>query len=592
MARNHFNLSMVSLLYQLWLKLSLRRRTQLALVFLLMIIAALAEVVSIGAVLPFLAALTAPERVYEHPWMQPLIHAMSLNDAQQILLPLTVIFCVAALLAGAARLLLLWVQTRLSHAIGADLSVQVYRRTLFQPYSVHISRNSSEVITGVLLKVNSVVHGITVPVLTILSSFLILIAILSALIAIYPVMALFVFTGFFAFYLLITLTVKSRLARASECINRESNRVIKTLQEGLGGIRDVLIDGTQSTYCNVYREADHLMRRSMAQVQIISVSPRFGIEALGMILIAGLAYYVALEPGGINASLPFLGALAIGAQRLLPVAQQIYSSLAHMRAGKNYLGDVLDLLDQPLPEHAETPMAAPMPFNRAVTFDSLGFRYKAESPWVLKNLNIKIAKGSRVGFIGGTGSGKSTLMDIFMGLLHPDEGTLAVDGTVITQKNYRSWQTQIAHVSQSIFLADATIAENIAFGIPRDEIDFERVRHAALKAQLAETIEAMDSRYETRVGERGIRLSGGQRQRIGIARALYKEANVVVFDEATSALDNETEAAVMHSIDNLDPELTIIMVAHRLTTLKHCSQIFELTDGKISRSGTYQEIVG
>lgn len=592
MSSNHRNASLVVLLHQLWQHLGLRRRMQLGLVFMLMIIAALAEVVSISAVLPFLGALTAPERVYVHPLAQPLVYALGLVEAQQLMLPLTVVFCAAALVTGAVRLLLLWIQTRLSHAIGADFSIQVYRRTLFQPYAVHIARNSSEVITGVSIKANGVVNGITMPVLTILSSCLILLAILAALMAIQPMVAFVSFAGFGGIYVLITLGVKNRLAHASECISRESTQVVKALQEGLGGIRDVLIDGAQTTYCNVYRDADQLMRRSMAHVQIISISPRFGIEALGMVLIAGLAYSLASESEGITATLPILGALAIGAQRLLPVAQQIYSSLAHLRSGKGFLADVLDLLDQPLPAHADAPLPPPLPFQHAITFDHVGFRYAPEAPWVLKNLNLTIRKGSRVGFIGGTGSGKSTLLDIVMGLLHPVEGMLAIDGTVITPENYRAWQAQIAHVPQSIFLADTTIAENIAFGVPRDKIDFLRVRQAARKAQLAETIEAMGKQYDTRVGERGIRLSGGQRQRIGIARALYKQAKVIVFDEATSALDNETESAVMEAIDSLDQDLTVLMVAHRLTTLKNCTQIIELAEGTIRRCGTYQEIVG
>lgn len=592
MSRKHSNTSMAILLHQLWQHLCLRRRIQLGLVFLLMIIAALAEVVSIGAVLPFIGALTAPERVYAYPLAQPLVNALGLLEAQQLMLPLTVLFCVAALVTGGVRLLLLWVQTRLSYAIGADFSIQVYRRTLFQPYEVHTARNSSEVITGVVIKVNSIVNGIAVPALTILSSLLILLAILAALMAIQPMVAFVSFAVFGGVYVLITFAVKSRLARASECISRESNQVTKALQEGLGGIRDVLIDGTQSAYCNVYRDADQLMRRSMAHVQIISISPRFVIEALGMVLIAGLAYSLARASEGIAVMLPVLGALAIGAQRLLPVAQQIYSSLAHMRAGKDYLADVLDLLDQPLPTHADTPLPAPLPFDHAITFDGVGFRYAPEAPWVLKDLNLTIRKGSRVGFIGSTGSGKSTLLDIVMGLLYPIEGTLAIDGTVITPENYRAWQAQIAHVPQSIFLADTTIAENIAFGVPRDKIDFLRVRQAARKAQLAETIEAMDKHYNTLVGERGIRLSGGQRQRIGIARALYRQAKVIVFDEATSALDNETERAVMEAIDSLDQDLTVLMVAHRLTTLKNCTHIVDLADGTIRRSGTYQEIVG
>lgn len=592
MSSDHKNTSMARLLYQLWQHITLRRRVQLGLVFILMIIAALAEVVSIGAILPFLGALTAPERVYAHPLAQPLIQMLGIDEARQLMLPLTILFSVAALVAGAMRLLLLWMQTRLSHAIGADFSIQVYRRTLYQPYAVHVARNSSEVITGVSIKANGVVNGITMPVLTILSSLMILFAILMALLAIEPMVAFVSFAGFGGIYVLITLIVKSRLARASECISRESDQVVKALQEGLGGIRDVLIDGTQTTYCNIYSKADQLMRRAVAHVQIISICPRFGIEALGMTLIACLAYSLANKPGGVVAMLPVLGALAIGAQRLLPVAQQIYSSLAHMRSGKGFLADVLNLLDQPLPAHANAPEPAPMPFDNLITINDVSFRYSTNTPWVLRNLNLTIPKGSRVGFIGETGSGKSTLIDIIMALLSPVEGSLAIDGNVVTPDNYRSWQAQIAHVPQSIFLADTTIAENIAFGVPPDEIDYERVRVAAHKAQIADTIESLEKQYDTKVGERGIRLSGGQRQRIGIARALYKQANVIVFDEATSALDSETEWAVMNAIDSLDKSLTIIMIAHRLTTLKNCTHIVELADGTIRRSDSYQKISG
>lgn len=580
------------LLKSLWLHLNLRRRMQLGLVFLLMIVAALAEVASIGAVLPFLGALTAPDRVYDHPLAQPMVQALGIVEPQQLMLPMTVVFCLAALVAGIVRLLLLWIQTRLSHAIGADLSIQIYRRTLFQPYAVHIARNSSEVITGVSIKANGVVNGVAMPVLTIFSSCMILLAILVAMMAIQPMVAVVSFAGFGGIYLLITLAVKSRLAHASESISRQSTQVVKALQEGLGGIRDVLIDGAQTAYSNVYRDADQLMRRSMASVQIISIGPRFGIEALGMVLIAVLAYSLSIESKGISATLPVLGALAIGAQRMLPVAQQIYASIAHLRSGKGFLADVLDLLDQPLPAHADAPPPSPLTFQNAINFNRVGFRYSFEAPWVLKGLNLTIQKGSRVGFIGGTGSGKSTLLDIVMGLLHPVEGNLTVDGAVITPENYRAWQVQIAHVPQSIFLADTSIAENIAFGVPRSQINFVRVREVAHKAQIADTIEGMDKQYDTRVGERGIRLSGGQRQRIGIARALYKQAKVIVFDEATSALDNETERAVMEAIDSLDKDLTVFIVAHRLTTLKNCHQLVELADGKIRRTGTYQEIVG
>jgi ATP-binding cassette subfamily B protein len=212
-------------------------------------------------------------------------------------------------------------------------------------------------------------------------------------------------------------------------------------------------------------------------------------------------------------------------------------------------------------------------------------------PYVLKQINLKIAKGSRVGFMGTTGSGKSTLLDIVMGLLQPTDGSLEIDGKTVSLLNHRAWQAHIAHVPQAIFLADSTIEENIAFGVPKDKIDLQRVRQAAQQAQIAESIESWPKQYQTFVGERGIRLSGGQRQRIGIARALYKKADVIIFDEATSALDNETEQAVMQAIEGLSKDLTLLIIAHRLSTLKNCTQIVELGEGSIKRLGTYQEIV-
>jgi ATP-binding cassette subfamily B protein len=237
-------------------------------------------------------------------------------------------------------------------------------------------------------------------------------------------------------------------------------------------------------------------------------------------------------------------------------------------------------------------LVQPITFERDIKLNNLSFQYAKQSPMVLKGVDITIAKGSRVGFIGSTGSGKSTLVDVAMSLLQPTQGTLDIDGQAITPANQRAWHAHLAHVPQSIFLADSSIAENIAFGVPRALIDMQRVQLAAQQAQIAKTIEGWQDGYETFVGERGVRLSGGQRQRIGIARALYKQANVIIFDEATSALDNATEREVMQAIDSLGSELTVLIVAHRLSTLKHCTHIVELSQGQVVRQGGYDEIVG
>ncbi len=579
-------------LKRLWAHISSRRRKQLTLLLVIMALASFAEVASIGAVLPFLGALMSPERVFVNPMTQQLVGVLGVTNAKQLLLPLTVLFILAALFSGGMRLVLVWMQTQLGFAIGADFSIQIYQRTLYQSYSVHVARNSSQVITGISSKTNTVIYSTLLPLLLITSSSLILLTILIALIVIDPLVALVTFCCFGAIYSLVIFTTKKRLAQDSRRVSMESNRVIKALQEGLGGIRDVLIDGTQAAYCQIYRDADLPLRKAQASIQIIGQSPRYLIESLGMVLIALLAYELtARESGGVVSAIPVLGALALGAQRLLPVLQQLYASWTSIRGGQSSLQDVLNLLDQPLPDYANQSPPEPIPFAQSIRLRQVGFCYAATAPQVLQGINIEISKGSRVGFVGATGSGKSTLIDLIMGLLQPTEGTLVIDGIPITAHNHRAWQAHIAHVPQAIFLADTSIAENIAFGILPDQIDIDRVKQAARQAQIAETIESWTQQYDTFVGERGIRLSGGQRQRIGIARALYKQADVIVFDEATSALDNETERAVMQEINDIGQDITILIVAHRLSTLQNCDQIFELEKGSVKRVGSYTEIV-
>jgi ATP-binding cassette subfamily B protein len=542
-------------------------------------------------VLPFIAALTGPDAVFAHPFAQPVIQALGLTEPKQLLLPLTIGFGLAVVLAGSMRLLLLWGSTRLSFATGADLSISIYRRTLYQPYAVHVARNSSEVINGISGKAHVVIYNIIMPTLTLISSSLMLSAIMFALLSVDPANALAAFGGFGAIYIFIIQLTRKRLQIDSQCMARESTQVIKCLQEGLGGIRDVLIDGSQSVYCQIYRDADQPLRRAQGNSNFIGQSPRYAMEALGMLLISMLAYSMATQPDGIGKAIPVLGALALGAQRLLPVLQQAYGSWTYIQGGHASLQDTLDLLDQPLPSYANQQSAVSMPFRRQISLKQISFRYDSQTPWVLSKLDLKIARGSRVGFIGTTGSGKSTLLDIVMGLLQPTYGTVEIDGHAVVPGNQRAWQSHIAHVPQAIFLADSTIEENIAFGVPKDQIDTFRVQQAAQQAQIADSIESWPKKYQTFVGERGIRLSGGQRQRLGIARALYKQADVIIFDEATSALDNETEEAVMHAIEGLSKDLTLLIIAHRLSTLKNCTQIVELGDGSIKRAGGYQEIV-
>ncbi len=558
-----------------------------------MIIVSFAEVVSIGAVLPFLGVLTSPEKILAHGLTQPVVRLFKIQSVQELLLAFTLIFITAAIFAGLTRMALLWAQTRLSMVIGADFSVQAYERTLYQPYSQHVSRNSSEILSGVR-KADGLVYTLIQPTLLAISAAVILVTVIVTLLAIQPFIALAAFLGFGFIYAAVVFTTKRRLAKNSQNVATQQTRVTKAIQEGLGGIRDVLIDGTQRVYSKMYRDAFIPMQTASASNQVVSASPRFFVEALGMVLIAGLAYVLATgigPAGGVVNAIPALGALALGAQRLLPVLQQIYTAYIAIKGNQVSTQDALDLLDQPMPAQAYLQAATPMVFQTAITLKDLGFRYARHSPWVLRNVNLQIPKGSRVGFIGVTGSGKSTLLDIVMGLLCPTEGALQIDNTPVDLQNTRAWQAHISHVPQAIYLSDTSIAENIAFGVQAELIDLKLVKLAAQQAQIAETVEGWRNGYDTLVGERGVRLSGGQRQRIGIARALYKRANVIVFDEATSALDNETEAAVMQAVETLGRDITILIIAHRVTTLKNCDQIVELANGGIKAVGGYEQMM-
>jgi ABC-type multidrug transport system fused ATPase/permease subunit len=581
---------MLKLLLSLWGHISSRRRSQFSLLLVLMILTSFAEIISIGSVLPFLAILTNPVIVFSHPYAYPFIELLDLTEPSQLLLPIVIAFSLATIGAGSMRLLLLWASTRLGYAVGGEISKDIYRKTLYQPYPVHINRNSSELINGISNKIDKTIYIIN-SILNLISSVFIMVGVIIAFLYVDSIIALYTFCGFGSIYAFIIILTRKRLKKNGQIIARESTLVIKLIQEGLGGIRDILINGNQAFYCENYQKSDLSLRQAQGNSSYITYAPRYAIECLGMLFIAFLSYKITQQSDGLSKAIPILGSLAVGAQRLLPILQQTYGSWTSIQGGRALLEDTLHLLDQPLPSYITKPEPQVLRFTEQIRLNRIYFRYSSERHWVIKGLDLVIPKGSRVGFIGVTGSGKSTLLDIVMGLLQPTNGTITVDDQILTSGNSRAWQAHIAHVPQVIFLADSSIEENIAFGVPKALIDGKRVREVALQAQIADAIESWPKKYNTLVGERGIHLSGGQRQRIGIARALYKQADVIIFDEATSALDNETEHSVMQSIEGLSKEITLLLIAHRLTSLSSCTHIVELCNGAVSRIGNYQDLV-
>jgi len=580
--------SVIGLITKLLSHLSKRRKGQLYIIFILVLVASAAEALSIGAVLPFLAVLTTPESVFGYTPVQPLLRLLPISSARELLAPMTVIFASAALITGIVRLLLLWASTRWSFSAGADLSIEIYERTLYQPYWVHLSRNSSEIISGISGKASSVISKI-LQVLTLIGSTTTLIVILFTLLFIDPFAATTSILGFSLIYICTTRLIRKRLSRNSATIALESTKVIKSLQEGLGGIREILLDRSQAVYCRQYNKADLALRQSLGSNTFLGSSPRPAVETFSIILIAILAYLLTKDNAEVNNAIPVLGAFALGGQRMLPALQQIYSAWVSLQGEINLISETIDLLEQPIPRNAKKRPSLQHELKEGIELKNISFRYTEDQPFVLRNVNIKISKGARIGFIGATGTGKSTLLDIIMGLLSPSEGAVLIDGEPRTIENEYQWQGCIAHVPQTVFLADSSIEDNIAFGIDAEKIDKSRVRDAAIQAQIHQAIDSWADGYSTLVGERGIRLSGGQRQRLGIARALYKKADVIIFDEATSALDTRTEEDVLRAIGALSKDLTILTVAHRLTTLRHCTQIFEINNGMISQIGGYDE---
>lgn len=552
----------------------------------LMLMGAMAELLSLGAVIPFVAVLAKPAAAARHPAVAALMKLLGIGVPQ---LPVAVglLFGGLVLLATLVRLLLMWANIRFANGLGAEIGETLYARTLQRPYSFHVSRNTSEII-GSMNKVQKLIVGFVQPLLTGLTATVLSLAIVGLLVAVNPGIALGGATIFGGSYFLIAFLVRRRLRRNGVVIAQANDQRIQALQEGLGGIRDVILDHAQAIYGKRFSRIEQRFRRAQGSSQFDGMFPRVAVEAIGIFLLVGFAMMFAGAGGDLMTMLPEVGLMAMGAQRLVPLMQQVYAGWSSAVNNERSLDDVLTLLDfAPVPA-----MPGVMAFDSEIRLQDVSFSYgSVDGARVLAKVDLGIRRGEKIGIAGPTGSGKSTLVDVLMGLLLPTSGRFTVDGQDVTPANATAWQRNIAHVPQSIFLSDTTIAENIAFGIELNLIDPARMEAAARAAQIHDHVAALPEGYRTLVGERGVRLSGGQRQRIGIARALYKGAPVLVLDEATSALDDETERRVMEGILHSATATTVVMIAHRLTTMRDCDRIVVLERGHIAKVVDYPSLM-
>jgi ABC-type multidrug transport system fused ATPase/permease subunit len=557
------------------------RRKQLFFLNILMIVCAGLELFSLGAVIPFLAVLTQPDEVFQHPMLREYFADFGFENSTKILLPITIAFFMATLISTSARLFLNWAMIRVSFTAGKDISVLVFDRVLHLQYLDLKSRNSSEIISALANKTNLVVVQGIMPALLMISGSITLISIATFFIILDPVIALSVFLIFSLFYIFIILTTKNRLIANSDAVAKHASTLVKIINEALGDLRDLILSNRFEPTIEKYKTTEVSLRIAQGDSRFISEFPRFVIEAFGIILITSLAYYLTVVGDSPNL-IPVLGALALAAQRLLPIAQNIFNGWAQIKQGSQSLSDVVELLTaESSPDSREYCPESTLILEDMIIVDDISFRYPNTEEYVLKNTQLRLSKGSVVGFIGETGAGKSTLIDIIMGMTIPTSGTLKVDGVIVNNDNRAYWRQSIAHVSQSIFLSDESILSFITATDDRSTVNFERLNEVAKVCQLTGVVDRLDHGFDTVLGERGTKFSGGQAQRFVIAKALYKNSKILVLDEGTSALDVETEKKLIESLREKYTDLTIIMIAHRVASLKNCDRVFKVSLGKV-----------
>lgn len=558
------------------------RRLLLALT-LLMLLGAIAEVVSLGAIVPFLAVLVDPQGAASLPLVGSWLSAQPLLEQR---LWVGGGFLLGLGLAAAMRIVLLSANIRFTHAAGFALSRAAFGKTLSQPYDWHTQHNSSDHIAN-LERVNSFVGRNIGPMLNLLTAVLLGCGILTLLLLTHPEIMLGLLLGVAAFYALVVHLTRRRLLQNGQVINSAATERVRVLQESLGGIRDVILDDSYAVHQKRFEREEMALRAAMRENEWVSQLPRYLLEFIGMATIVAVATAIAATQE--EGALTTLGLIAFGSQKLLPLAQQIYYAWGMLKTAGPARADVLRVLS--LPDRKESNGTQGLSFEHGIELSDVSYAYPGHQKKVLNHIRLRIPRGARIGFVGPSGGGKSTLIDLIMGLLSPNSGEMLVDGVSLTAQNIRQWRKRVAHVPQSIYLLDASVRENIAFGVALHEIDEARIQQCIAMAQLTETITGLPEGLDTVIGERGVLLSGGQRQRIGMARALYRQADILVLDEATSALDNATEQRVIAALQQIGPGITVLMVAHRLTTLAQCDRIVHIENGRIARQESYSDLM-
>ena len=585
---------MFNLIKNLLSLLSPYQRKRFYVLQLLVILMTIVEILGVASIIPFMALVGDMTQLQQDTFFAKFYQMSGINSESQFVFILGICVLIMLFISMVISVFTIWGLSMFAFRIGTEIADRLYAHYLKQDWLFHASGSSAQLTKKIATETMRVTTAILVPLMY-LNSKVVLSLLMSISIFVYdPKVATIGLSIFAISYFFLFKGVRNKLNNNGIAISKVNEERFRLMNEGFGGIKDVLLMGRDNDFINRFNKTGKTLAYSQGINIALAQAPRYFVELLAfgsMILL--ILYLIASHNGDLGMILPIISVYAIGTIKLLPAFQQIYSSIAIIRANIPAFETIQqDLYDSSLREEISKKVEQSYLYpKKQISLEEVRFTYPNKQEPALDGLSISIPINSVIGIVGPSGSGKSTLIDILLGLIEPDQGKLKIDNKIIDSKNCRSWQNTIGFVAQSIFLSEGSIAENIAFGIPNNEIDFKQVEYALKLAQLTELTKSLKQGIHTKVGERGVQLSGGQRQRIGIARALYHKAEVLVFDEATSSLDGITEKMIMEAIHEFSRKKTIILIAHRLKTVQKCDKIFFIDNGKVADQGTYDELI-
>ena len=573
------NNTYIYLIKSLWLVFSKKRRLQIFILLLAMILNGVLEVLSIASIIPFLSLLLNPDEIDSIGYMIFFKNLFNISDNNGLITYISIFLFVIIILTTIIRLLNLRFSNFISARIGIDLSSKIFGKILNTNYITQKIRNSSDLITTNTFRIEQTILVINA-FLTIISSIIISSCIFISLLYVSVKISLATIIIYSSCYYFLALKNKKRLSKNSEIISHSTSHEVKIIQESFGAIKDIILNNNQAYYENLFKENLSKLRLKQAENAFLSTYPKFPLESIGILLICFIGLSLSINKTINTEIISTLSVFAVGGQKLLPSIQSVYFNWSSIKARYSDVQKVIIFLKNKEEKIDKIKNIKKYNFKKEIILKNISFSYGDSNHEILNNINLKIMKGDKIGIIGETGSGKSTLIDIIMGLIQPSSGTITIDDIELYSEAgfIKCWRKNISHVPQNIYLLDLSFIENIAFGIKKDDINFERVIKCAKQANIHTIIRNSSNGYFTKVGERGVKLSGGQIQRIALARALYKKSDILFLDEATSALDNKTEDLIINEIKSLSDVLTIIIIAHRMTSLKGCNKIFKLKD--------------